>query len=188
MTVDEIATIVRQDESQTLERKRSLSLQREGLESLCAMVNADPAHGVLVFGVAPNGEVVGVEPGDLDKAQRSISQAIGSKWEPRLQFVVEVADVDGKRVVIVAATRTREVPYHEFDGRAFIREGTVTRHMTLVEKQSLQRRRSRDLHTGPWRCDGCGSWVGMLTQIVVTESGVRKSYECRCGGEYKPVT
>jgi predicted phosphodiesterase len=52
---------------------------------------------------------------------------------------------------------------------------------------SLQRRRNRDLHTGPWKCDRCGAWVGVLVSFVMTDQGVRKSYACDCGGEYWPA-
>lgn len=179
--------LVRQPESQVFERKRSLGLQREGLESLCGMVNAEGGQGSVAFGIAPDGQLVGVEPGDLDKAQRSLLQTIGSKFEPPLQCTVQVLELEGKRLVVVAAGRNRGVAYHEFDGRAFIREGTVTRQLSLAEKQSLQRRRNRDLHTGPWKCDRCGSWVGMLASILVTDGGACKSYACSCGGEYWPA-
>ena len=187
MAHDSIDQLVRQDESQTLERKRSLALQREGFESLCGMVNAEPAYGAVLFGVAPDGQIVGVEPGDLDKSQRSLSQTIGSKFDPPLQFVTEVGEIQGKRFVVVAARRSRDVPYHEFDGRAFLREGTVTRQMTFAEKLSLQRSRNRDLHPGPWRCDRCGSWVGTLVSVEVTDQGMRKTYGCQCGGEFWPA-
>ncbi|MBI3896502.1 MAG: ATP-binding protein [Acidobacteria bacterium] len=187
MTQEEILELVRQEESQTHERKRSLSLQREGFESLCGMVNADPAQGTLVFGVAPDSQLVGVEPGDLDKAQRSLSQTISANFEPRLQFEVQVAELQGKRVVLVSAQRNRDVPYHEYDGRAYIREGTVTRQLSFTEKKSLERRRNRDLHTGPWKCNKCGSWVGNLVSVRITDQGMQKSYACSCGGEYWPA-
>src|SRR5208337_3750300 len=133
------------------------------------------------------GEIVGVEPGDMDRAQRTLSQTIITKFDPPIQPTIHVLEVEGKRLVVVAATRNRSIPYHEYDGRAFIREGTITRQLSLSEKHSLQRRRNRDLHPGPWKCDRCGSWVGILAQGVITEQGVRKSYACDCGGEYWPA-
>lgn len=174
-------------ESQCFERKRSLSLQREGLESLCGMINADAAQGSVAFGIEPDGQIVGVEPGDLDKAQRSLAQTIGNKFQPAIRPTFQVFEVSDKRIVTVSATRNRDVAYHEFDGRAYIREGTATRQLTLAEKQSLQRQRDRGQHNGPWKCDRCGSWVGMLSSIVITDQGARKSYGCSCGGEYWPA-
>lgn len=173
-------------ESQTVEWKRSLALRDEGLQSLCAMVNSDAARGTVVFGISPDGSIAGVEPGNLDTAQQSISRAIGSGFEPRLQFTVGVEKVQGKHLVLVSAERNADIPMHEFKGRAFIREGTVTRRLTLGERQSLQRRRDRDLHPGPWTCDRCGSWVGNLLSVEITALGVRKTYACPCGGEFWP--
>lgn len=182
-----IDELIRRDESQTHERKRSLSLLKEGFSSLCGMVNADAARGTVLFGVDQDGEVVGVEAGNLDKAQRSISQQISTKFEPRLQYVSEVAEIRGKRLLVLSASRNREIPYYEYDGRAFMREGSVTRQLSLEEKQSLQRKRRRDLHNGPWRCDRCGSWVGTLISFEGTDQGMRKTYRCECGGEFWPV-
>jgi len=180
--------IFEKDESQTFERKRSLSLQREGLASLCGMINADISHGTVAFGIDPDGQIIGIEPGNLDKAQRSLSQSIQSKFEPPIQCTLQLHELDGKSVVVVSAQRNRTIPYHEFDGRAYIREGTATRQLSLTEKQALQRQRNRDLHTGPWKCDRCGSWVGMLSQVVVTDQGMRKTYDCGCGGEFWPAS
>src|SRR5262249_21398095 len=131
--------------------------------------------------------LVGVESGNLDKAQRSLTQTIDSKFSPRVQCTMHVAELEGKRFIILSAVRNRDVPYYEFDGRAFIREGTVTIQLTLAEKQSLQRQRNRDLHPGPWKCDRCGSWAGMLMSMEITDKGVRKTYRCGCGGEYWPA-
>jgi predicted HTH transcriptional regulator len=187
MGLETLRDVVGLPESQSFERKRSLSLQREGFESLCGMINADLAQGAVAFGIEPDGKIAGVEPGDLDRAQRSLTQAISNKFQPAIQPTLRVFEEGGKRVVVVSATRNRDVAYHEFDGRAYIREGTATRQLTLAEKQSLQRQRDRRQHNGPWKCDRCGSWVGMLSSMVITNEGVHKSYACSCGGDYWPA-
>ena len=179
--------MIRQEESQVWERKRSLSLQREGLQSLCGMLNAEAAQGSVVFGVAPDGTLVGVEPGDLDRTQQSIAQTIGNKFDPPIQCSMTVVVDSGKRFLVLQAGRRRDVPYHEFDGRAWIREGTTTRQMSAAEKRSLLRSRNRDLHNGPWQCDRCGSIAGVLGSVEIGPSGARKTYRHSCGGEYWPA-
>ena len=57
--------LVRKGEGQMVEFKKSLSLQREGLEALCAMVNSDLARGTVIFGVEKDGTVCGIEEGNL---------------------------------------------------------------------------------------------------------------------------
>jgi predicted RNA-binding Zn-ribbon protein involved in translation (DUF1610 family) len=151
------------------------------------MINADSGQGSVVFGVAPDGQVVGVESGNLDTAQRSIQQTISNKFAPPIQCTMRVLEVDSKRVILLSAQRNRDVPYHEFDGRAFIREGTATRQLNFAEKQGLQRQRNRDLHSGPWKCDRCGMRVGVFSSIVMTDQSLHKSYVCpQCGGEFWP--
>lgn len=174
-------------ETQDIELKQSLAQRRDGLEALNSMINAEPARGVVIFGIGPNRSVVGVEPGDLDQAQRSLAQHIQATFDPPIQPVIELLECEGKHLITISASRHRGIPYHEYDGRAFIREGSVSRQLTLTEKQQLQRARNRDLHNGPWRCDRCGSFVGMLSSITLTDHGPVKSYHCPCGGEFWPA-
>ena len=179
---------IKRGESQTLEFKETLSLQKKGMESLCAMVNSGSAQGEVVFGIRRDGAVCGVEPGNLDSAQRSLGQAIRDKFDPPLIVHIETKELHGKTVLALRAERSRHVPYHEFDGRVWIREGTTNRVLSLAEKQSLTSKRNRDKHPGPWGCDKCGSMVGALFSYEVTAEGMKKTYKCGCGGEYWPVS
>jgi ATP-dependent DNA helicase RecG len=178
--------LVTEGESQTLEFKKSLAERHKGLQGLCAMVNADLARGRVIFGVDRYGNVCGIEPGNRDTAQRSLSQAIRSKFDPKLIVQIEIEELKGKQVLVLSAERSRGVSYHEYDGRAWIREGTENRQLTLTEKEQLMKKRNRDFHQGPWRCDQCGSLVGQLSSWVVSNEGMKKSYRCPCGGEFWP--
>jgi len=179
--------LIREGETQTVEFKRSLSLRDEGLEALCAMVNSDLARGTVVFGVENDGTASGIEGGNLDAAQRSLSQAIRNRFDPALIVNVEVEEVDDKKVLAVSAERSRDVPYHEYDNRAWIRQGSEKRRLSLAEKRQLTKRRSRDSHPGPWRCGNCGSWVGVLHSFEISNEGLKRTYMCRCGGEFWPA-
>ena len=107
------------------------------MESLCGMLNADAGYGVIVFGVSPNGEITGVDPGNLDKAQVSLAQLIRDNFEPSIQCEMQLMEVMGKQVLRVSARRKIDVPYYEFKGKAFIREGTTTRRLSQQERHSL---------------------------------------------------
>lgn len=180
--------LVPKGESQTLEFKKSLSLRRKGLEALCAMVNSDLARGTVVFGIEPDGTVCGIEQGNLDTAQRSLSQVVRDKFEPSLIVQIEVDELKDRQILVLSAERYRGIPYHEFDGRAWLRQGTENHRLSLVEKQHLTRRRDRDTYTGPWKCDRCGSLVGVLHSFEITNEGMKKIYRCECGGEFWPIT
>ena len=85
------------------EFKASLASRDDALQSLCGMVNSDAAKGVIIFGVAPDGTLRGVEPGNLDKAQRSLAQVIGSKFDPPLIAALEALDSGGGSLAGVPA-------------------------------------------------------------------------------------
>ena len=184
----DIARIIRGPEVQRVEFKTSLSERKEGMRALCGMLNSDVGQGIVLFGVAPDGSVCGVEPGNLDTAQRTLSRDIRQKFGPPITPIIEVLSEGGGKVIAVRATRPRSVPYYEYDGRAFIRIGSETRVLSLAEKDVLRSRRDRDSHTGPWKCDRCGSWAMALSGIEITDDGPRKTYRCSCGGEFWPAT
>jgi len=185
MTIEDVYRLI---ETQGVERKQSLSEKKKGFESLNAMVNADAAAGQVIFGVAPDGAIVGIELGDVDKAQRSLAQHIRDKFCPAINFEIEAVDCNGKWVLIVRGKREPHVPLCEYDGKAYIREGSVTRQLQLTEKLRIIRYRDRDQHPGPWRCDKCGSLVGQFYGTVFDGKTMRRTYKCACGGEYWPAT
>lgn len=185
---DRLPDLISGGESHLVEFKKSLSSTNEGLESLCGMLNSEHAQGYILFGVAPDGSISGIEPGNLDKAQRTLVQKIHSKYDPPIMPIMQIEKYLGDSLLVLCARRDPRTPYHEYDGRAFIREGTTTRQLTLAEKQVLGKRRNRDSHNGPWKCDRCGSVAGMLLGFTLSDRGMTKSYGCECGGEFWPAT
>ena len=183
-----IADIRALGESQTLEFKRSLSLLKEGFIDLCAMVNATNAKGVVIFGIEPSGVVSGLSDTNLDSAQQTLALHARQKIDPPLMPQIEAVLCEGKSVLMLSGLRSRAVPFHEYDGRAYIRVGSSSQQMSVAEKQQLSISRNRDLYNGPWRCDRCGSFAGMISCIEVTDHGTKKTYRHSCGGEWWPAT
>ena len=175
-------------ESGVVEFKESLRLHKEGLKALCSMVNSDAARGEVWFGVADDGSICGIEPGDRDSVQQTLAQRARNKFDPPLICTIELFQCEGRCLLRLAAHRAPGVPYHDYDGRAYIREGSTSRRLSHAEKQLLGSSRNRDQHHGPWKCDHCGAVVGMLSQLVITDQGASKSYGCDCGGEYWPIS
>jgi ATP-dependent DNA helicase RecG len=183
----DIERIIQGGETQSIEFKKSLSLMKEGCKALCGMLNTDIGSGTVLFGVSPTNDVVGI--GDnLDSAQKTLAQHIQQKFGPSIVCSIEIKEQDGKNVLILSAKRPNDVCYYEYDGRAFVKEGSTKRQLSYQEKESLLYRRNRANYNGPWKCDRCGSIVGMLVSMVITEKGPQKSYKCNCGGEYWPAT
>jgi hypothetical protein len=179
--------LISKGESETVEFKKSLSLQSEGLKALCAMINSDSSKGLVIFGIEDSGIICGLEPGNLDKAQRSLAQSIRNKFDPQQIVQITLEEIDGNTILLLYAERKRGTPYHEYDGRVWIRQGTENHLLGLNEKQRLNQARNRDNHQGPWRCDRCGSVVGMLVSYEFSDGGMKKSYKCHCGGEFWPA-
>jgi hypothetical protein len=152
------------------------------------MVNSDLAWGTVAFGIEPDGTIYGIEHGNLDTAQRSLSQRIRNKFDPSLVVQIETKKLNDKIVLVISAERDRSVPYHEYDGRAWIREGSANRLLSFVEKESFTGKRNRDKHSGPWRCNRCGNLVGVLHSFEISSEGMKKTYKCECGGEFWPAT
>jgi predicted HTH transcriptional regulator len=175
-------------ESQTLEFKRSAQLQKEAFADLCGMVNAVPAHGTVVFGIDPAGQVCGLGDTNLDTTQQTLALHAKQKFDPFLPVAIEAADCDGMPVLLLTATRSRAVPFHEYGGRAYLRVGSFTRQLTVAEKQQFSVSRNRDLHNGPWKCDRCGMFTGQVSVVEVTAQGLRRMYRhLSCGGEWWPA-
>ena len=185
--MNNLDSIIENGENQTVEFKKSLGERREALEDLCAMVNSDLMNGIVIFGVEDNGNICGLDDGNLDSAQISLSQVINDKFEPNLMIDIFVKELEGKKVLVLVGKRSRGVAYHEFDGRAWIKQGSDKRRLNLEAKKQLNNSRDRDSHNGPWRCDKCGTLVGMLFSMTISDTGMEKTYKCNCGGEYWPV-
>jgi len=174
-------------EVQTVEFKKSLGLQKEAMEALCGMINADSGTGKIIFGVTPDGGITGIEPGNLDTAQKTLAQTVRQKFDPPLICSIEILECEGKELIKLEANRSAGVAYHEYDGRAYIREGSTRRQLSYDEKQRILKRRNRDQHNGPWKCDRCGAFAGTISIVEFKDQVPRKSYRHGCGGEFWPA-
>jgi predicted HTH transcriptional regulator len=174
-------------ESQTHEFKESLSLQKEAFVALCGMLNSETGRGMILFGIKDNSEVIGLGNTGLDTAQKTLVNHAKQKFDPPIQLEVHVLDCEGLPLLAIASHRPRIIQFFEYDGRAHIREGSTTRVLSVGEKMRLSHARNRDLHNGPWTCSRCRTFVGVMSNTRITDSGIYKSYNCPCGGEYWPA-
>lgn len=92
MTIDELKTLIANDEHRQLELKKTTGELKDGMHSACAFLNTD--GGWLVFGVAPTSlKVLGQQVND--NTQREIALAL-SHMEPQVDVRVEYIDVPGR--------------------------------------------------------------------------------------------
>ena len=136
----DIERILQTGETQSVEFKKSLSQMKEGCKTLCGMLNAEVDAGMVLFGISPKNEVVGIE-GNLDSAQRSLVQHIQQKFDPSIKVSIQIEEYEGKKILILSAKRSNDVRYYEYDGRAFFKEGSTKRCLSIQEKESLNNSR-----------------------------------------------
>lgn len=74
--------------------------------------------GVLIFGIADNDSVVGVD--DAKKAMEVISEQIKTKMDPIPEVLLKAHEIDGKKIITLEVYRGGETPYY-YVGKVIIR-------------------------------------------------------------------
>ena len=139
-----LPALVRKGEGPSLEFKRSTSEMREGMQALCALLNA--SGGVVLFGVRPDGAIVGQQV--TDQTLRDLAQA-ADRFEPPAHISIHRIRVKtGLEVLAGAVESGRDVRPFTYEGRPYERVGSTTRRMPqakyerlLVERGHAKRRR-----------------------------------------------
>ncbi|MBT4376026.1 ATP-dependent DNA helicase, partial [archaeon] len=126
-------------ETETLELKKSTSELRDGIKSICAILNKHQ-KGKLIFGVKPSGEVVGQEVGA--NTLRDISQQIANSIEPKIFPEVYEEIIEGKDCIVVEFEGLN-IPYYAY-GRAYMRVSDEDRLLSAKELERLILDKNKD--------------------------------------------
>jgi len=132
--------IIQDGETQSVEFKKSFNLMKEGCKSLCGMLNTEVGTGMVLFGISPENDVVGIR-GNLDSTQRTLVQHIRQKFDPSIKVSIQIEEYKDKKILTLFAKRPEDVRYYEYGGRAFIKEGSTKRCLSIQEKESLNNSR-----------------------------------------------
>jgi len=135
-----IEKIIQIGETQSVEFKKSLSQMKEGCKALCGMLNTEVGAGMVLFGISPENDVVGIG-NNLDSAQRTLVQHIRQKYDPSIKVSIQIEDYKDKKILMLSAKRSKDVRYYEYGGRAFVKEGSTKRCLSIQEKESLNNSR-----------------------------------------------
>ena len=142
MVPGEIATLVAQSESETLEFKRSTAELETATRTICGMLNR--RGGSVLIGVRKDRTVIGQDVSDRTVEQ--VSAELGRIDPPVFPTIDRVSLENGKAVLVIRASRGMMRPYvHK--GIAYIRVGNTTRlmtqeeyHQTLLERMHSEQR------------------------------------------------
>ena len=146
-TQDELRALMRERESDRVERKRSAADGSGIRRNLCAFANDLPgrgAPGVIFVGVEDDGRCAGLRIDD-----RLLRDLAGMKDDgnilPLPSITVEERHIDGCDVAVVVVQPSRDTPVR-YRGRVWIKVGPTVREASPEEEQRLaERRRGRDL-------------------------------------------
>jgi ATP-dependent DNA helicase RecG len=128
----EVQALITQGEGQRLELKRSLAELGTGVRAAAAMANTDGGH--VLFGVRDEGTILGVQIGAQTKER--VVQALTDNTDPTLYPSVEYVEVDGRTVIVVTISRSKDRP-HLVRGRAYKRVGAADVQMSRAEYERL---------------------------------------------------
>lgn len=136
MTIDNIKQLIANDETRTLELKKSTGELHRGMETACAFLNSD--GGWLLFGVSPSLRIDGQNV--TDNTRQEIGNAL-RKIEPAIDVEVEYIALPHKPGFYVIAiyfdSNSFENGPYSFDGRAFYKVESTT---ALMPRQMYEER------------------------------------------------
>jgi len=154
MTADRISELAAAGESETLEFKRTTGQRSDAGKTLCAMLNQ--RGGYVLFGVTPDGAVVGQQVGEdtIEKVSAEIQRI-----EPRVFPSIERVSVGRGNEVIVVVARPGSAKPYVYKRVAYRRVGNTTLEMSaeeynrvLFERMHTERRWENQPATG-WTVD-----------------------------------
>lgn len=132
MDIEHIQTLIQQQESDTLEFKKSTAQLKPAFETVCGFLNAK--GGSVLIGVADNGDIIGQDV--TDKTKQEIAREL-DKIEPHAAVQVEyIPCPNGKKVIFLKAPKGPHLPY-TYDGRAFKRIQSTTTQMSQQQYKQL---------------------------------------------------
>jgi len=132
VTPDQIKALVASGESETLEFKATTGTRREAAATICAMLNQRGGH--VLFGVAPQGTIVGQSIGD--RTIEDVSAEI-QRIDPPAFPGIERVQVSANREVIAVRITPGASPPYQYRSVAHRRVGNSTRSMSATEHNRM---------------------------------------------------
>lgn len=124
-------------ESESLEFKRSTASIREAVQTLCAFANQ--GGGVLYFGVADDGSLVGQEVSD--DTLRNLANAVKLNTDPKLYPQIRKVEIGGKTCIRLTVEQSPLKPHTAY-GRAYLRVGTSTQQLSQDQYRQMIQQQS----------------------------------------------
>ncbi|MBI5525229.1 MAG: putative DNA binding domain-containing protein [Deltaproteobacteria bacterium] len=140
MKARELNNLIKDAEGPTVEFKRTTGDLKDGLETVCGMLNAK--GGKVFFGVNRKGVIEGQQVSE--QTMHEITESF-KRFEPPPVIEIERVEVRaGHEVVVLSAKPNAEAVPFTFDGRPYERVGNTTRKMSQARYEALLLQRSHE--------------------------------------------
>lgn len=127
LTLAQIEKLAAQGESEFLELKQSTGQRGEAAKTICGMLNRPQPNGrYVLFGVAPDGELVGQQVGD--RTMEDVSAEI-REIRPQVSPRIDRVPVAKNREVIAVAVPAADKPPYTYKRTPYRRIGNTTSEM-----------------------------------------------------------
>lgn len=125
LSPEQIVQLISLGESENLECKLTTGARKEATQTVCAMLNRN--GGLVVFGVKPDGQVVGQDVGDntVEKVSTEIQ-----KIEPSAYPKIERIKIAGNKELIVVQVHSGPLKPYRYKGVPYLRVGNTTQIMS----------------------------------------------------------
>ena len=142
MNLADVQRLAAQGESGEAEFKKSTAQLRRAAETLCGFLNTNGGH--VLFGVSPDGTVVGQDV--ADSTLRDVAATL-ARFEPPAPISIERVPLEPRgEVLVLAAAMAHETRPFVFGGRPYQRIGSTTSVMPQDRYQSLLLERAHARH------------------------------------------
>ncbi|MEA3558520.1 MAG: ATP-binding protein, partial [Candidatus Thermoplasmatota archaeon] len=111
---------------------RSTSELRKGVISIVSILNKHQ-KGTLIFGISPEGKVVGQDVSE--KTLRNVSEVIANRISPRIYPDIDKKTIHGKDCILVEFTGS-EIPYYAY-GRVYMRVSDQDKQLSPKEIERI---------------------------------------------------
>jgi len=150
MTKQAITKLIKQPESETFEKKPSLSDIGRMVEVVSSFANSK--GGKILVGVSDKGKVIGV---DISKnTVERLTDTIIDHTDPKIYPEISTITTDDKNLVLISVKPSSQKP-HTANGRPFKRVGKNTKTMSQGEYESLLLEKNKDkMQFDAFECKG----------------------------------
>lgn len=125
----DIATLIRHGETSKVQFKLMFTSQKEIAQEMAAFANGE--GGVILFGVEDKtGNVFGLSYEEIQKTSRELGNAANEQVKPTIYINTDVADIDGKMILVCKVNEGKSKPYKDIGGTIWVKQGADKRRVT----------------------------------------------------------